>query len=180
MEKVSDIEKFIKDQLSVWPEAAVNFRALKHIETKDIKVGGLKAKVQCNPSRRASSTAEIDEGSLAARPCFLCTRNRPKQQTHLKFEGRKGRRYNVQINPYPIFKGHLVIARDGHLPQEIWHHLPDMLDFARLYPRYTVYYRSAGLPPPTICISRPARAKSCRWNRPWMNFWTIPASLCLR
>ena len=140
MDKVADIEKFIKDQLSVWPEAAANFRAIKHLETKEIKVGGLKAKVQYNPARRASSTAEIDEDSLAARPCFLCTRNRPKEQSHLKFEGRKGRRYKVQINPFPIFKGHLVIARDEHVPQEIWHHLPDMLDFAKLYPQYAVYY----------------------------------------
>ncbi len=134
------IEKFIKDQLSVWPMAADNFRALKRVETKDFKVGGLKVKLQYNPARRASSTARIDKETLSSRPCFLCAKNRPKEQFHLKFEGRKGRRYNIQINPFPIFKGHLVIAREEHVPQEIWHHLPDMLDFARMYGQYTVYY----------------------------------------
>ena len=140
MNKETVLQKFIKDQLSVWPLAAENFRALKHVEVKEFKVGGLKVKLQFNPARRASSTAEIDAKTLAERPCFLCTRHRPPEQKHLKFEGRKGRRYNIQINPYPIFKGHLVIARDEHVPQEIWHHLPDMLDFAKLYPEYTVYY----------------------------------------
>lgn len=120
--------------------AAENFRALKRVEIKEFEIGGLKAKLQYNPARRASSTAEIDKETLAARPCFLCTRNRPKEQFHIKFEGRKGRRYNIQLNPFPIFKGHLVIARDEHVPQEIWHHLPDMLDFAKKYPEYTVYY----------------------------------------
>lgn len=139
MEK-NTIEKFIKDQLSVWPMAADNFRALKRVEVNDFKVGGLKVKLQYNPARRASSTAEIDSATLASRPCFLCARHRPKEQFHLKFEGRKGRRYNIQINPFPIFKGHLVIAREEHVPQEIWHHLPDMLDFARMYRQYTVYY----------------------------------------
>ena len=135
-----DIQKFIKDQLSVWPMAAENFRALKKVEVKELTVDGLRCKVQFNPARVASSTAEIDEATLASRPCFLCEKNRPKEQEHLSFEGRKGRRYNIQINPFPIFKGHLVIARKEHLPQAIWHHLPDMLDFVREYPDYTVYY----------------------------------------
>ncbi len=71
---------------------------------------------------------------------FLCADNRPKEQFHLGFEGRKGRNYHIQINPYPIFRGHLVIVRDEHIPQEIWHHFPDMLDFAARYKDYLVFY----------------------------------------
>lgn len=134
------ISKFIQDQLSVWPLAAANFRALKSMQVRSVQLGGLQAKIQFNPCRIQSSTAKIDEKSLAARPCFLCEAHRPPEQFHLKFEGRKGRRYNIQVNPYPIFPKHLVIARDKHLPQAIWHHLPDMLDFAFAYQDYTVYY----------------------------------------
>lgn len=134
------IRKFIQDQLSVWPLAAANFRALKSMQVRSLEVGGLEAKIQYNPCRIQSSTAKIDEASLAARPCFLCEAHRPPEQFHLKFEGRKGRRYNIQVNPFPIFPRHLVIARDTHLPQAIWHHLPDMLDFAWTYQDYTVYY----------------------------------------
>ena len=134
------LSKFIQDQLSVWPLAAANFRALKSMRTRSLTVGGLEAKIQFNPERIASSTADTDEATLAARPCFLCVENRPPEQFHLKFEGRKGRKYNIQVNPFPIFARHLVIARSEHLPQAIWHHLPDMLDFACMYRGYTVYY----------------------------------------
>lgn len=135
-----DIPKFIHDQLSVWPLAAANFRSLKSSLSREVPVGGLTVRIQHNPCRIISSTAEIDEDTLNARPCFLCTENRPPEQYHLKFDGRKGRKYNIQVNPFPIFPDHLVIARDRHLKQCIWHHLPDMLDFARDYRQYTVYY----------------------------------------
>ena len=134
------ISKFIRDQLSVWPLAAANFRALKSMQVRPVAIDGIPATIQFNPCRITSSTARIDESYLASRPCFLCVDNRPREQFHLKFEGRKGRRYNIQVNPYPIFPGHLVIARSEHVPQAIWHHLPDMLDFARTYTSYTVYY----------------------------------------
>ena len=135
-----DISKFINDQLSVWPMAAANFRSLKSSLTRDVTVGGLTVHLQHNPCRISSSTAEIDEASLKSRPCFLCTENRPPEQYHLKLDGRKGRGYRIQVNPFPIFPDHLVIARDRHIRQCIWHHLPDMLDFSRDYPQYTVYY----------------------------------------
>ena len=137
---MSEIDKFINDQLSVWPLAAANFRAVKNAECKEFTVGGQKVTAQLNPCRIASSTAEIDAESLAARECFLCADKRPREQFHLKYEGKKGRMYNIQVNPYPIFRGHLVIVRDEHMPQTIWHHFPDMLLFSRLYPDFTVYY----------------------------------------
>ncbi|MCR4860615.1 MAG: DUF4922 domain-containing protein [Bacteroidales bacterium] len=134
------LHKFIKDQLSVWPLAAANFRSLKTIATKDLTVCGLGCRIQCNPERIASSTADTSPEAISARPCFLCEQGRPREQRHLKFEGRKGRTYNIQVNPYPIFRDHLVIARDRHLPQAIWHHLPDMLDFISKYPDFLVFY----------------------------------------
>lgn len=137
---MSDIEKFIRDQLSVWPLAAANFRLVKGASCKEFTLGSQKVIVQMNPCRIVSSTAETDPGTISARKCFLCPENRPKEQFHLKYEGKKGRSYNIQVNPYPIFRNHLVIARDTHMPQTIWHHFPDMLLFARSYPEYTVYY----------------------------------------
>ena len=132
-----EIQKFIGDQLSVWPLAAANFRALKQVREKSVRIGQIEARVQFNPERVASSTANPEK---IDRPCFLCESGRPREQFHLPFEGRKGRRYHVQINPYPIFPGHLVVARDLHTPQSIWHNFVDMMDFARENPEYLVYY----------------------------------------
>ena len=137
---MQELRKFIKDQLSVWPLAAANFRALKRVKTKELTVFGLPCQVQFNPERVGSSTADTSPEAISARPCFLCEQNRPPEQHHIKFEGRKGRTYNVQVNPFPIFRDHLVIVRDRHLPQAIWHHLPDMLDFTVKYPDFTVFY----------------------------------------
>jgi len=135
-----ELRKFIKDQLSVWPLAAANFRALKTLKSKDLRVNSLPCRVQFNPQRVLSSLADTSPEAIAARKCFLCVENRPPEQFHIKFDGRKNRRYNIQINPYPIFASHLVIVRDEHIPQAIWHHFPDMLDFTLKYPEYTVFY----------------------------------------
>ncbi len=141
---MQELDKFINDQLSVWPLAAANFRALKSVKSRQLEVDGLLCTVQCNPRRILSSTADTSPEAIASRKCFLCAENRPPEQFHLKFEGRKGRMYNIQVNPYPIFPGHLVIVREEHIPQEIWHHFPDMLDFSVKYKDYTVFYNGPG------------------------------------
>ena len=137
---MKELNKFIKDQLSVWQLASSNFRALKTAPSREVDVFGLKCRIQYNSRRVISSTADTSPAAIASRKCFLCADNRPKEQFHLGFEGRKGRNYHIQINPYPIFRGHLVIVRDEHIPQEIWHHFPDMLDFAARYKDYLVFY----------------------------------------
>lgn len=137
---MKELNKFIKDQLSVWQLASSNFRALKTAPSREVDVFGLKSRIQYNPRRVISSTADTSPAAISSRKCFLCADNRPKEQFHLGFEGRKGRNYHIQINPYPIFRGHLVIVRDEHIPQEIWHHFPDMLDFAAKYKDYLVFY----------------------------------------
>jgi SpoIID/LytB domain protein len=136
----SRLEKFINDQLSVWPMAAENYRNLKKARTRILPVGGLDVVLQYNPARRISSEAKLDKKSISQRPCFLCPENRPKEQYHIDFEGRKGKRYRITLNPYPIFPSHLVISSADHTPQSIWHRYPDMLDFVAENTKYTCYY----------------------------------------
>ena len=134
------LDKFVRDQLSVWPLAAANFRALKDAQTRELPVGGLTVRIQHNPARIRSSAAKVDKASIEARSCFLCADARPKEQRTLKFEGRKGRKYDILVNPYPIFPGHLTIARDRHVDQSIWKCLTDMADLAHHYTGLTVFY----------------------------------------
>ncbi len=140
MSENPDISKFIHDQLSVWPLAAANFRNLKDAENREMTIGGLRVKLQHNPARIISTAAKLDKSSISHRPCFLCTENRPAQQSNIRFEGRKGRVYHILVNPYPIFPEHLVIARDQHVPQSIWHHYSDMEKLASHFPGYTFFY----------------------------------------
>lgn len=136
----NQIDKFINDQLSVWPLAAENYRNLKKAEVKNLNIGGLDVTVQYNPCRKISSEAALDPKSLSERPCFLCPENRPAQQTNIEFEGRKGRKYRVTLNPYPIFPSHLVVSSFEHTRQSIWHRYQDLLDFVREHNEYLGFY----------------------------------------
>lgn len=138
--KQDRIHKFVGDQLSQWPMACGNFRALKEVSVREVEVGGLTVKLQFNPARMISSAAKLSKEEIAKRRCFLCRENRPAEQIMLKFEGRKGKKYDILVNPYPIFPDHLVIAKSKHTDQSIWHRYIDMLDLARKYSRYTFFY----------------------------------------
>lgn len=134
------IDKFFKDQISRWPLACENFRALKNVKTKTATIGGLEVTFQCNPARIISTAAKTDKASLKKRPCFLCEENRPKEQFFLPFEGRKGKKYDILVNPFPIFDHHLVIAYKKHEPQNIEHKYVDILDLSSSAPEFVFFY----------------------------------------
>lgn len=134
------IEKFLKDQLSVWPLAAANFRSLKSCLIKEMEINGLKVKIQYNPGRSRSTKAAVDSDSIKRRPCFLCAENRPPEQMSLRFEGRKGRHYHILLNPYPIFPSHIVVAGKRHSEQSIWNKYVDMMDLAHHFTNFTIFY----------------------------------------
>lgn len=129
-----DIESFISRQLEAWPEAAARFKALEAVETK--RVGGYD--VQFNPARAVSTRAKVDAASIAARPCFLCARNRPKQQIAIEWEDME-----ILVNPFPIFPGHLTIAAKAHTPQTLRGRAEQMRRLSRELPGYTVFYNGA-------------------------------------
>lgn len=128
----TDIDKFVHDQLSVWPAVAAKYRALKSARTRTLPMGGILVTLQSNPGRLPI----FDHG------CPLCEENYMEHQHTLPFEGRKGRKYNILVNRAPIFPNHLVITRDIHTPQTIWHRFPDMLDLAAQLDNYIVFYNS--------------------------------------
>ena len=132
--------KFVGDQLSRWPLACDNFRALKNVKIREMNIGGLTVKLQFNPARMISSAAKLDKKDIAKRRCFLCRENRPQEQIMIKFDGRKGKKYHILINPYPIFQDHLVIAADRHTDQSILRRYVDMLDLARKYNSFMFFY----------------------------------------
>ena len=134
------IHKFVGDQLSRWPLACDNFRALRNVKVREMEIGGLNVKLQFNPARMVSSAAKLSKEDIAKRRCFLCLENRPPEQIMMKFEGRKGKKYHILVNPYPIFPDHLVIAKNRHVDQSILHRYVDMLDMAKKYSSYTFFY----------------------------------------
>ncbi|HIR33944.1 MAG TPA: DUF4922 domain-containing protein [Candidatus Coprenecus merdigallinarum] len=127
-------------QLAAWPEAARRYRDLQNIETREIDLGGMPVRIQFNPARAVSTLARTDAAAIKARPCFLCRGNRPRQQEALPFEGCDGRRYEVLVNPFPIFPEHYTVPAVEHTPQRIAGRFPDMLRLADAFPDMVVFY----------------------------------------
>ncbi|MEN6456128.1 MAG: DUF4922 domain-containing protein [Prolixibacteraceae bacterium] len=136
-ENLSDqVRSLICQQKKVWPLLRQNYAGLEKIESKIYSFNSFKVIAQYNPERIRSSAAKTDEASIRERPCFLCKKNRPKEQQGIDFQGR----YTVLANPYPIFPEHLTIPLNEHLPQRIEPYFPDMLLLSRQLPGFTVFY----------------------------------------
>ena len=134
------MQGLIDRQLAAWPEAARRYRDLREVQTKEITIGGMPVRVQYNPARAVSTLARTDAASIATRPCFLCRENRPQQQESMPFEGCDGRRYEILVNPFPIFPEHFTVPAVDHVPQRIAGRFPDMLRLADTFPDMTVFY----------------------------------------
>jgi len=128
--------QFIESQKQHWNLAAANFEGLERVEVKHFFFDGFRISVQFNPERMLSTSSKTDQASIAARPCFLCTMNRPKEQDEIDFMGDM----KLLINPFPIFKLHLTIVSTGHVPQRFLVNAPKMLKLAKALPQFTIVY----------------------------------------
>ncbi|MBP5518123.1 MAG: DUF4922 domain-containing protein [Bacteroidales bacterium] len=138
------LDHLFKDQMQRWPLAKDNYAALDGVKLRSFPLDEgekpVEIKVQYNPSRMVSSTAQIDAETIKNRKCFFCKENRPKEQSGIRYEG-VTTGYTVQVNPYPIFRHHLVIQSNTHSRQELdSSRMVDMLNLAKMMPDYVVFY----------------------------------------
>ncbi|MBP5692520.1 MAG: DUF4922 domain-containing protein [Bacteroidales bacterium] len=139
------IDRLFRDQLQRWPLARDNYAALEDVKLRSFPLDegqekSVEIKVQYNPSRMVSSTAKIDAETIRSRQCFFCKEGRPAEQMGIKFQG-VTTDYIVQVNPYPIFRRHLVIQSKSHSRQELDStRMADMLNIARTIKRFVVFY----------------------------------------
>lgn len=134
------MQNLIYRQLAAWPEAARRYRDLQEIQTRETDIDGMPVRIQFNPARAVSTLARTDAAAIQARPCFLCRENRPPEQEALPFEGCDGRRYEILVNPFPIFPEHYTVPAVEHTPQRIAGRIPDMLRLAGIFPDMVVFY----------------------------------------
>lgn len=137
MENINQQAKeLIREHLTFWELAQVNYAALEKVQTRVLEVNGYPVLLQFNPERIRSSAAKIDKASLAARPCFLCEANRPGNQRWIDF----GKEYQIMVNPYPIFPQHLTISIRAHQEQRIRGRYADMLALAEALDGFILFY----------------------------------------
>lgn len=129
----SSISRFFNRQLEVWTDARHRFRDLKHVETRQFSD---QLKLQWNPARIVSTGAKIDKKTLGERPCFLCDKNRPKEQMSKQID----EKFHLLVNPFPILPVHLTIPARKHQPQLIYKNYGEMHRFISLHSDLMVFY----------------------------------------
>ena len=129
----SSISRFFNRQLEMWEDARHRFRDLKHVEVRQLSD---QLKVQFNPARIVSTGAKIDKHTLGERPCFLCERNRPKEQMTKQIDDH----FQLLVNPFPILPVHFTIPATKHQPQSIYRHYGEMHRLLSLHSELMVFY----------------------------------------
>ena len=129
----SSISRFFNRQLEVWTDARHRFRDLKHVETRQFSD---QLKLQWNPARIVSTGANIDKKTLGERPCFLCDKNRPKEQMSKQID----EKFHLLVNPFPILPVHFTIPARKHQPQLIYKNYGEMHRFISLHSDLMVFY----------------------------------------
>ena len=132
----SPLDRFFDRQLTLWPETRERYRELSHVETRELNVGTSTFEVQFNPARIRSTGATITKEAVAARPCFLCRKNRPEEQL-MKIQDVD---YELLVNPYPILPMHFTIPARRHHPQQIRGMYGEMIQLLVHYPELMVFY----------------------------------------
>ena len=129
----SSISRFFNRQLEKWDDARHRFRDLKHVETNKLSE---EVRLQFNLARIVSTGAKIDKKTLGERPCFLCDKNRPKEQMSQQID----ERFHLLVNPFPILPVHFTIPARKHQPQAIYKNYGEMHRFLSLHSELMVFY----------------------------------------
>lgn len=131
------INHFIEQQLMAWPDARERYLALGKTERKTFRIGDFEGAFQCNPARVVSTAAKTDPESVAARKCFLCKESRPDEQVGIPL----GPKWEMLLNPFPIFPVHFTIVSTEHCPQDT----PplEMGAFAEEFPQLAIFFNGS-------------------------------------
>ena len=130
------LDAFFNEQLTTWKDAARRYEELEtHVLRRPLDAeSGLLA--QCNPARIHSATARVANGSVEARPCFLCPENRPAEQTALPLPCE----LQLLVNPFPILPHHFTLIARQHRPQRFSLFAQCIVGLAAQWDDYVVFY----------------------------------------
>ena len=133
---LNEVEQLFRRQTQAWPQLAKGLEGLRHAKTRVVRIGWFEVVIRHIPHRVGSTTAAVDQESVANRPCFLCTKNLPPEEEGLQF----GEDFTIYCNPFPIVERHLTITHRNHGSQHIAQQFGNMLELATVLPGYFVIY----------------------------------------
>ncbi len=132
----TDLEGFYKRQLDAWSTVRQTYEMLDSVVSRRyVDVEGTIYTLLANTLRMRSTGADVSPAAVAERPCFLCRKNRPKEQISDDIDG-----LELLLNPYPVFNPHYVIASPEHCCQSIRGRIGQMARIAQAMWDYTIFY----------------------------------------
>lgn len=123
------VNALLTQQRKTWSVLRAGEAGLDQLRTRRLVESSSWVTVQDNPARVMSSTAKVDAGSVARRPCFLCEGNLPEAERAIAF----GDDFLIVPNPYPILRDHLSIPSREHLAQELEPHIATLLQLTMAF-----------------------------------------------
>ncbi len=130
-------KKLLDEQKTSWQLLKINYENLAKIQTREFTFEDFGIKIQFNPDRIKSSSADVSDVAIKSRQCFLCLENLPAEQNGLVYN----KHFSILSNPYPIFPEHFTISERSHTPQTIVGNFAELLDLTRALGKYyTIFY----------------------------------------
>ena len=115
--------ELLLEQKKTWRDLREGYESLKNIRERDLACRGFSVRLQYNPGRIKSSTAEISKINAKERPCFLCLDNLPEGQKGILYRNE----YLILCNPMPVFSIHFTVSHLDHRLQTISEHIRTLL-----------------------------------------------------
>ena len=107
--------ELLSEQKRSWKDLREGYESLKKIRERNLPCHGFSVRLQHNPGRIRSSTAEVGRTEGNGRQCFLCPDHLPEDQKGILHRNE----FLILCNPMPVFSPHFTVSHLDHRPQII-------------------------------------------------------------
>ncbi len=111
------------EQRKTWPKLQEGYEWFKQIQERHLCCNGFSVRLQYNPGRLRSSTANVDDKNRSVESCFLCLDQLPPSQKGILYQDN----FLILCNPMPIFPSHFTFSHLEHRYQSITEHISTFL-----------------------------------------------------
>ena len=127
----------LTEQKKTWPNLREGYQSLKDVRERKLSCNSFSIRLQFNPGRIKSSTADAGEKDASGRRCFLCPDHLPESQKGILHR----KEFLILCNPMPVFASHFTVSHGDHCIQAVDEHIGPFLQLtADFGPGWTVLY----------------------------------------
>jgi hypothetical protein len=116
--------ELLSEQKKVWLDLLKSYESLKDLRERNISCSGFSVRLQHNPGRIKSSTADLTQKNANGQPCFLCLDHLPPGQKGILYRDE----YLILCNPIPILSSHFTVSHLDHRFQAIDEYMGTFLE----------------------------------------------------